>query len=206
MPARVMPDHLTLAGLAGALVTAAGYLLSWISPSLLWLAVAGLLLNWLGDSLDGSLARARRSERPRYGFAVDHGSDLFAQTLVFLALGASPWAHFGIACLGLIAFLVAFVYTLIHMQVRGTMRITYYGFGPTEIRALLLAGNLLTLLAGPIDLARGWPALSVLAPLSPFDAGILLVDVVAFPLLAWLLVLDIRVLAVEDPADRSGRR
>jgi archaetidylinositol phosphate synthase len=150
LPSRIRPNHLTALGMFGAVLTAAGYILSRWSLAWLWLASAGLVVNWLGDSLDGNLARYRHIERARFGFFVDHTSDLFSQMLVFLSLGVSPCAHFAVACLGLIAFLVAFVYTLIGVHVHNTMRITYNGFGPTEIRALLLFGNLATLALGVV--------------------------------------------------------
>jgi phosphatidylglycerophosphate synthase len=79
------------------LAGAAGYLLSRGSLAWLWLAGVGLLINWFGDSLDGTLARVRRIERPRYGFFIDHTSDLFCQVITFLSLGISPLAHFGTA-------------------------------------------------------------------------------------------------------------
>jgi phosphatidylglycerophosphate synthase len=165
----------------------------------LWLGCVGLVLNWLGDSLDGTLARLRRIERPRYGFFVDHTSDLFCQTIIFVSLGVSPIAHFGVACLGLITFLVAFVYTLITTQARSTMRITYCHFGPTEIRALLLLGNLLTLAVGVIDL-RPWPAsLPHSGGISIHDLGIALLSVAGMVTIGAVAIGDARVLSVEDP-------
>src|SRR5277367_3697988 len=150
LPLQIVPNHLTILGVAGACVTAAGFVLSRWSLAWLWLACLGLVANWLGDSLDGTLARRRRIERPRFGFFVDHTCDLFSQVIIFLSVGISPCAHFAVACLGLIVFLMGFVYTLIGAQVHNTMRITYFGFGPTEIRALLLLGNLGTLAIGVV--------------------------------------------------------
>ncbi|HSZ07496.1 MAG TPA: CDP-alcohol phosphatidyltransferase family protein [Steroidobacteraceae bacterium] len=199
LPAAIVPDHLTAFGVMGGLITAAGFLLSRGSPGWLWLASAGLLINWFGDSLDGTLARVRRIERPRYGFFIDHTSDLFCQSLTFIALGLSPLAHFGMACLGLITFLMAFVYTLIAAQTRATMRITYFYFGPTEIRALLLLGNLLTLAFGVVDLRRWFAGFPGVGPISIHDAVITMLSasgIVVIALLAWR---DARVLNVEDP-------
>jgi archaetidylinositol phosphate synthase len=199
LPGWVMPDHLTAIGLAGALAAAAGFVASRWSIQWLWLASLGLILNWAGDSLDGTLARLRAIERLRYGFFVDHASDLFSQTLVFLALGASPCARFGVACLALIAFLMAFVYTLIYAQVRGTLRITYFGFGPTEIRALLVAGNLITLQVGILDLGPWFTRLARIGPLTIYEFVISIVCVLTAPALAILAVREARKLAREDP-------
>jgi archaetidylinositol phosphate synthase len=202
LPASVVPDHLTAFGVFGALLTATGFVLSGRSLTWLWLASLGLIVNWLGDSLDGNLARLRHIERPRYGFFIDHTTDLFCQSLTFIALGISPLAHFGMACLGLITFLMAFVYTLIAAQTRATMRITYFYFGPTEIRALLLLGNLLTLVLGVVDLRHWFAGIPGTVSISIHDAFIavlVVVGVVVIALLAWR---DARALSVEDPPRR----
>ena len=207
LPAAVVPDQLTALGVLGALLTAAGFVLSRWSLSWLWLACVGLVLNWLGDSLDGTVARLRRIERPRYGFFIDHTSDMFCQTITFVSLGVSPLAHFGVACLGLITFLMAFVYTLITAQARATMRITYYHFGPTEIRALLLLGNLLTLTAGVINFPL-WPAsLPLTGGISIHDLGIVLLSLAGIVTIVTVAVNDARALDEEDPppAPRSER-
>jgi len=202
LPPKVVPDHLTAFGVFGALLTATGFVLSCRSLTWLWLASLGLIINWLGDSLDGNLARLRHIERPRYGFFIDHTTDLFCQSLTFIALGLSPLAHFGMACLGLITFLMAFVYTLIAAQTRATMRITYFYFGPTEIRALLLLGNLISLSFGVVDLRRWFAGLPGDGPVSIHDAfiGMLAASgLVVIALLAWR---DARALSVEDPPRR----
>ena len=200
LPSSITPDHLTLFGIAGALTTAIGFFASRWSLEWLWVASLGLLMNWAGDSLDGTIARLRGIQRPRYGFFVDHTSDLFSQSLVFLALGISPCAHFGIACLGVIAFLMAFVYSLICVEVRNTLRVTYFGFGPTEIRALLIAGNLITLRAGVLDVRQwlapiGWPP----APITIYEASIVILVTIAVPSLLLLALRERRELAFEDP-------
>jgi archaetidylinositol phosphate synthase len=199
IPLAVTPDHLTLAGIAGAVLAAAGYFGSHWSLQWLWVACAGLVVNWAGDSLDGNLARLRRIERPRYGFFVDHTSDLFSQSLMFLALGLSPCAHFGIACLGLIAFLMAFVYSLICVEVRDTLRITYFGFGPTEIRALLIAGNLLTLRAGVFDVSQWFALRAWVGPVTIYEITIVILFAITTPALLMLTLRERRELAAEDP-------
>jgi archaetidylinositol phosphate synthase len=199
LPAAAVPDQLTKFGVLGALLTAAGFVLSRGSLLWLWLACAGLLINWLGDSLDGTLARLRRIERPRYGFFIDHTSDLFCQTITFVSLGISPLAHFGVACLGLIAFLIAFVYTLITAQARGVMRITYFHFGPTEIRGLLLLGNFLMLAVGVIDVRRWLPWSAGFGAISIHDVVISLLAVTGVTVIAFLAIGDACALAAEDP-------
>ena len=199
LPARILPNHLTVLGVLGSCLTAAGFVLSRSSLSWLWLANAGLVANWLGDSLDGTVARRRRIERPRFGFFVDHTCDLFSQTLVFLAIGISPCAHFGVACLGLIAFLMGFVNTLIGAHVRNTMRITYFGFGPTEIRALLLLGNLFLLAFGILHLQIPFAPFSWFGSMTGHDLVISMLSLAGVAVIAVLAIREIRALAVEDP-------
>jgi phosphatidylglycerophosphate synthase len=198
-PAWVLPDHLTIVGFSGAFLAAAGFVLSCWSMSWLWLSCVGLLVNWFGDSLDGTLARLRRRERPRYGFFIDHTSDMFSNVILFLAIGVSPCTHFAVACLGLIAFLMAFVYTMIGTHVRQRMRITYFGFGPTEIRALLIIGNLLVLKFGVIDVHRYLGPLSRSGLISIHDVVISFLAAAGAVLLAFLAIREARALGREDP-------
>jgi archaetidylinositol phosphate synthase len=199
LPLWMTPDRLTLLGIAGAFTASIGYYASCWSLQWLWLACAGLVINWFGDSLDGTVARLRHIQRPRYGFFVDHTSDLFSQCLVFLSLGVSPCAHFGVACLGVIAFLMAFVYSLICVEVRNTLRVTYFGFGPTEIRALLIAGNLFTLRTGIIDVGQWFIPHSRFGALTVYDGVIVILFTVTICVLALLALRERRVLADEDP-------
>jgi archaetidylinositol phosphate synthase len=205
MPDWVVPDHLTVLGVVGALLTAAGFILSRVSLQWLWIASVGLVVNWIGDSVDGTLARRRHIERPRYGFFVDHTSDLFSQVLVFLALGLSPFTHFAVACLGLIAFLMGFVYTLIGAHAHATMRITYFGFGPTEIRALLLFGNLMALAFGIVYVQPSFAPLAQFGPISTHDIVISILSVAGAGLIAILAIREGLALAVEDPPPRAPR-
>jgi archaetidylinositol phosphate synthase len=199
MPAAIVPDQLTAFGVLGAILTATGYVLSRWSLTWLWLACVGLVINWFGDSLDGTLARVRRIERPRYGFFIDHTSDLFCQVITFVSLGVSPLAHFGAACLGLITFLLAFVYSLITAHARATMRITYFYFGPTEIRALLLLGNVLTLAGGVVDLHAWLPPVLGDGGITIHDFGIALLSLAGLTAIGAFALGDARALGREDP-------
>ncbi len=203
MPPWILPDHLTAFGVAGALLTATGFILSNGSLHWLWLACLGLVMNWIGDSSDGTLARHRHIERPRYGFFVDSTSDLFSHSMILLSVGLSPCAHFTVACLGLIAFLMGFSYTMIGAHTRATMRITYCGFGPTEIRALLLVGNLLALAFGIIYLQPRIALLARFGPITTYDIGISILALAAVVLIPALAIREGRTLSVEDP--RPGR-
>lgn len=141
MPSRVTPDILTGLGLAGSAVMFAGYALSHISPAYLWLATFGLAVNWLGDSADGTLARVRRIERPRYGFYIDHTVDVASEAFVFLGLGVSPYVRLDVAALAFIGYLALSVAVYVRTCVDGVFRISYSRVGPTELRIVLVAAN-----------------------------------------------------------------
>jgi phosphatidylglycerophosphate synthase len=111
-------------------------------PSYLWLATAGFVLNWLGDSLDGTLARHRRTERPRYGYFIDHTVDSVNMLLVGVGLGLSPYVRLDFALLGVAGYLMMSILTYITTHVRGVFRLSYGGLGPTEFRGLLIGFNI----------------------------------------------------------------
>lgn len=138
MPAWVTPDICTLVGVLGALLTGVSYVLSAYNDGFLWLASLGFVINWLGDSLDGTLARYRKIERPIYGFFVDHTIDMFSVTIIILGLGLTPYVSFNIACLALIAYLLLCVLVFVRTSAIGEFKISYSKLGPTEIRVLLI--------------------------------------------------------------------
>ncbi|MBY6242953.1 CDP-alcohol phosphatidyltransferase family protein [Methylosinus sp. Sm6] len=149
LPLSVTPDRLTAVGLLGALTTAAGFLLCHWSAWFLIAVVAGLAANWFGDSLDGTLARHRAIERPRYGFLLDHSSDLIAQSLIVVGLGASPYFTMPSALFVLSLYLLMSSYTYLRVATEGVHRLSYGGMGATEFRLLVAAWALIAQWAGP---------------------------------------------------------
>ena len=162
LPAWITPDHLTLLGIAGALLCGLSFAACLLWPPLLWVACAGLVLNWFGDSLDGSLARFRHIERPRYGFFIDHSADVVSQLLIFLGLGLSPYMRFDMACLALLSYWLAALYTFIRAVATRVFQISYLGIGPTEIRLGLLAYTLGLILFHPFTVATPIGRLSLI--------------------------------------------
>src|SRR5688572_25842969 len=141
LPRWVMPDHLTALGVVAAIGIAAAYVLSNQDPVWLWAASGLLVVHWLGDSLDGTLARVRRTERPRYGYYLDHLVDAVATALIGIGLGLSP--HMLLAC-GLvivIAYLVLSINTYLETTTLGVFSLGYGRLGPTEARLGLIAVN-----------------------------------------------------------------
>jgi archaetidylinositol phosphate synthase len=147
IPARVTPDHLTALGVLAALGIAAAYVLSNRDPAWLWAASALLVVHWLGDSLDGTVARVRRTERPRYGYYLDHMVDAVATALIGIGLGLSPHMLLATGLVIVLAYLVLSINTYLETQVFGVFSLGYGRFGPTEARVGLIALNL-ALLAG----------------------------------------------------------
>ena len=149
LPGSVTPDHLTAVGLLGAMLAATGYLACWFSNWFLILIVFGLFLNWFGDSLDGTLARFRRIERPHYGYFIDHSTDLIAQTLIVIGLGLSPYFSLASSLLVLSLYLLMSSYTYLRVVTESVHRLSYGGMGATEFRLLLAGWPILAACIGP---------------------------------------------------------
>lgn len=141
-PQQIGPDHLTALGMAAQIGAGVCYALSAHSRFALLAVIAFLALNWLGDSLDGTLARARQRLRPRYGFYVDHMVDTFGSLALMGGLALSGYMHPWIAIGLLIAFLMLSIQSYLATHTLGEFRISFWGFGPTELRILLAVGNL----------------------------------------------------------------
>jgi phosphatidylglycerophosphate synthase len=141
LPRWAMPDHLTALGVLAAIGIAAAYALSNRDPVWLWAASGLLVVQWLGDSLDGTLARVRRTERPRYGYYLDHLVDAVATALIGIGLGLSP--HMLLACglLIVVAYLVLSINTYLETSTLGVFSLGYGRLGPTEARLGLIALN-----------------------------------------------------------------
>lgn len=150
LPGAMLPDHMTLIGMFGSICVAVAYVLSRDHPAWLWGASAGLVINWFGDSLDGTLARVRRIQRPRYGFYLDHLTDAFAILAVGLGLGLSPYMLLATSLSIVIAYLILSINIYLETHVFGTFRLGYARFGPTEGRIVLILLNTFALLIGPI--------------------------------------------------------
>jgi phosphatidylglycerophosphate synthase len=148
MPGWVNSDILTAVGVMGAVIVFVGYGLTNLDKNYLWLASLGFVINWFGDSLDGTLARFRHKERPRYGFFIDHTVDAINETLIFLGVGISPYFSFNILCLALISYLLMSILVYVRTCITGVFQLSYGGFGPTELRLIVIILNLLIYFIG----------------------------------------------------------
>ena len=142
MPSWVTSDMLTFVGFCGSLIMAAGYALSNLNLQWLWLSCFGLFVNWFGDSLDGSLARVRNAQRKTYGFFIDHNVDVVNEMIMFIGVGCSPLVNMSFAMFALVGYFMLSIYVYIDCHLKGEMRLTYAGMGPTEFRLMLAIVNI----------------------------------------------------------------
>jgi archaetidylinositol phosphate synthase len=141
LPSWVSSDQLTFLGFVAMFLAGCSYFLAHWHPVGLLLATMFLALNWFGDSLDGTLARVRNRQRPRYGFYVDHMIDSFGALFLMAGLGLSGYVDWRIAMGMLVAFLLLSIETYLASYTLGVFRLSFAKLGPTEIRILLGFGN-----------------------------------------------------------------
>lgn len=150
LPRWVLPDHLTLFGMLGSALVTASYLMSNHAVWWLWIANLGFVINWFGDSLDGTTARVRKIQRPRYGFYLDHLTDAFSTIAIGLGLGFSPYMLLSVGLAIVAGYLVLSINVYLESQVLGDFRFGYGVVGPTETRLILIGLNTVAALVGPV--------------------------------------------------------
>ncbi len=141
-PRWINSDHLTLLGFVAQVMSGASYALARWNRYWLLAVIGFLAINWLGDSLDGTLARVRQQLRPRYGFYVDHIVDSFGGLALMAGLGLSGYMHPYIAVGLLVAFLLLSIQSYLATYTLGEFQLSFWNFGPTELRILLAIGNI----------------------------------------------------------------
>jgi phosphatidylglycerophosphate synthase len=161
MPLWVNSDILTILGVLGSVLVFSSYWLTNIDKNFLWLASLGIFIHWFGDSLDGTLARYRKVERPRYGFFIDHTLDSFSSVLFFIGIGLSPYVRLEVAALACIVYLLLLVLIYINTVVGGEFKISYAKIGPTEIRIIVILVNTIIFFLGNPEINLGFGSMSV---------------------------------------------
>ncbi|MFQ5752890.1 MAG: CDP-alcohol phosphatidyltransferase family protein [bacterium] len=152
MPGWVTPDILTGVGLFAAILICVSYWLTNFDKNFLWLASIGFILNWFGDSLDGTLARTRKIERPKFGYFIDHSIDVITQLFIGLGIGLSPYVSFKFALFALIGYFMVSIHTYITNYVRGIFKLSYGKLGPTEVRVIAIVVNTLVYFIGTVKI------------------------------------------------------
>jgi phosphatidylglycerophosphate synthase len=175
-PAWATPDTMTIIGVIGAVMIMVGYILTQYNMAWLWLSSAGFFVNWFGDSMDGTLARYRKIERPNYGYYVDHIVDVFNQFLMILGLGISPLVRFDIAMLALIGYMMMEAHVFLRTYVDDVFKISYGKLGPTEVRVLIVIANTLVFFLGNPE----WQFSFLNFPLTLFDIVVAFLGILLF--------------------------
>lgn len=149
-PKWMTSDILTYIGTFGAIVIAAGYILSTRNINFLWLSSLGFIINWYGDSLDGTLARVRKMQRPIYGYYIDHTVDAINEVMIFVGVGLSGLMHLEIALLALVMYFLITINVSINAHLKKEFKLTYAKMGPTEFRIVMIIINTLFALIRPL--------------------------------------------------------
>lgn len=149
-PKWITSDVLTFIGVIGSIVVAIGYALSNYNVAWLWLATAGFFINWYGDSLDGTLARVRNTQRPIYGFYLDHCVDGITMTIMCVGAGLSQMLNLSIAMGVLVVYLLLSISVYINAHLKGEFKLTFAGMGPTEFRLIMMIINTIFIYASPV--------------------------------------------------------
>ncbi|NVD44771.1 CDP-alcohol phosphatidyltransferase family protein [Qipengyuania atrilutea] len=192
MPGWVSPDMLTFVGMIGAFLVFAGYVGSNLGDEWLWVAIGGYIVQWFGDSTDGSLARFRQIERPRYGYFLDHSCDGLATTLVVAGIGLSPYVKLEVALVALAGYLLLSIHAFLSVRVLGELKLSYLNAGPTELRFVLIALTLAMIYfrTGP----------GIFGPINGFDLFVGTVGTLLIALFTIQTVVTARRLASEEPS------
>jgi phosphatidylglycerophosphate synthase len=170
MPASMTPDRLTTIGSIGAAIAALGYVGSRWRPEFLFAASLGVVVNWFGDSLDGSLARSRRIERPRYGYFLDHSVDALNGLVFALGLGLSPYVSMTASLLLLCSYQLLAIHVFLTAEVDREFPLAKAYVGPTELRLLAIAFNCVVYLVGPCDIRLAGSEVSLYSALVAVEA------------------------------------
>jgi archaetidylinositol phosphate synthase len=169
-----MPDHMTILGVVAAFGIAAAYVLSNGDRAWLWAASALLVVHWLGDWLDGTLARVRRAERPTYGYYLDHLVDAVATAAIGLGLGLSPYLLLTTGLVIVVAYLVLSINTYLETQALGVFSLGYGRLGPTEARLGLIVLNTLLAFGVGLEASVGGLGITLLDAIGLAAAGAML--------------------------------
>lgn len=135
-PRWVVSDMLTIVGIIGSVMIAAGFILCGRNINWLWLSVAGFIVNWYGDSLDGTIARVRNTQRPIYGYYLDHTVDVINETIMFVGVGLSYLMRLDISLMIFILYLCLTLNVSINAHLKNEFKLTYGKLGPTEFRVI----------------------------------------------------------------------
>jgi phosphatidylglycerophosphate synthase len=198
LPRRILPDDLTALGVAAAVGICIAYQATNADRAWLWVASALLVVHWLADSLDGTLARVRGIERPRYGYYLDHLVDAISTACIGIGLGLSPFMLLSTGALIVVAYLMLSINVYLESFALGRFSIGYGRIGPTEVRVVLIVLNTALALGAGLDFRLAGIGMTA------FDVLGLGVAAVMCVLLVGRAAVNLRRLKVEEPAASRG--
>ena len=194
LPRWILPDDLTALGVAAAIGICIAYQATNADKAWLWVASALLIVHWLGDSLDGTLARVRGIERPRYGYYLDHLVDAVSTACIGIGLGLSPFMLLSTGALIVVAYLMLSINVYLESQAFGRFSIGYGRLGPTEVRVVLIALNTALALGVGLDFTLAGIGMTA------FDVVGLAVAGVMCALMLARAIQNLRRLKIDEPA------
>ena len=194
LPRWILPDDLTALGVVAAIAICVAYQATNLNRSWLWVASALLVVHWLGDSLDGTLARVRGIERPRYGYYLDHLVDAVSTACIGIGLGLSPFMLLSTGALIVVAYLMCSINVYLESHALGRFSIGYGRIGPTEVRLLLIALNTALAVGAPLGFHLAGIGMTA------FDVVGLTIAGVMCALLVGRALANLRALGRDEPA------
>ncbi len=205
-PSWVTSDMLTAVGFVGSLIIFSGFVLANLNLNWLWLTVGGLIINWYGDSMDGTLARVKNQQRPIYGFFLDHNMDAINEGLMFIGAGLSPLFDLSLAVLCYAAYMVLSAYVYINAHLKNEFKLTYAALGPTEFRVIVMALSLCYLYIEPLQgKLHAFAVFSQTISMGIYDYVALAVWLILTLMFLISFFKDLRYYAKVDPLNKEKR-
>lgn len=199
-PKWMTSDILTVIGTLGAVIIAAGYILSARNINYLWLSSFGFLVNWYGDSLDGTLARVRKRQRPVYGYYLDHTVDAINEVIMFVGAGLSGLVHFELTLLILVVYLMLTINVSVNAHLKKEFKLTYAKMGPTEFRIIVVIINTILIYITPIrDFSAELAVSGSTVVLSALDICCIFILAVLSAMYIVTVIKDARQYSKDDP-------
>jgi phosphatidylglycerophosphate synthase len=174
LPLWFTPNRLTLIGVSGGALIGLGFAFSGAHPAVMLIAALGYVVNWFGDSLDGTVARVRGIERPRFGMFVDQSADLLMVFLALAGMAASPYLRLDVALAIFASYLLLAVFVHLRANVTGVYDVAHGGIGPTEGRIIMIFSIFLMVMVPPFNV------IDVEGGMTTLDVGMLLIVVFSF--------------------------
>lgn len=204
-PRWVTSDMLTYFGLFGAILITVGYALTNLNPAWLWLSNLGFFFHWVGDSMDGTIARIRKQQRPLYGFYIDHNMDCITEFFIFGGMGLSAYMNFWVGLMIFAVYLAMEVYVMINAHLKNEFKLTYAKMGPTEFRVVAVLVNTFIYFCKPVqEISFQLEFLNITGTFRFLDIVGIIIFVILFVMYISSLVKDGKYFAQLDPLHKTN--